>query len=84
MRIQYRIGCTYNDLEINGVNADNMHFLDLQDICKQLIDKTEDKNMLQQIIIEYVCSLGREELLHYDSYHCETCGDYVETYEIEL
>lgn len=84
MKVQYITGCTYNDLTINGVDADNIHILDLQDICKQLIDKTTDKDTLQQIIIDYVCQLDRSELSNYDSYHCETCGDYVETYELEV
>lgn len=47
MKLQYITGCIYNDLKINGVDADNIHFIDLQDICKQLIDKTTDKDTLQ-------------------------------------
>ena len=84
MEIQYITGCTYNDLKIQRVDADNIHIDDLRDICKKLIDRTTDKSNLQQIIIDYITQLDRSELSNYDSYHCETCGDYVETYELTI
>lgn len=84
MKLQYITGCMYNNLKINDIDANNINIDELQDICKTLIDKTTDKDMLQQIIIDYVCCLDRSELNDYDSYHCETCGDYVETYELEV
>lgn len=84
MKLRYITGCVYNDLKINNIDANNINIDELQDICKKLIDKTTDKDMLQQIIIDYVCYLDRSELDNYDSYHCDTCGDYVETYELEV
>ena len=84
MKIQYITGCMYNNLKINNIDANNINIDELQDICKTLIERTTDKDMLQQIIIDYVCQLDRSELNNYDSYHCETCGDYVETYELDI
>ena len=84
MKIQYITGCMYNDLKINDIGANNINIDELRDICKTLIDKTTDNDTLQQIIIDYVCQLDSSELSNYDSYHCETCGDYVETYELEV
>ena len=84
MKLQYITGCMYNNLKINNIDANNINIDELQNICKTLIDKTTDKDMLQQIIIDYVCCLARSELNDYYSYHCETCGDYVETYELDI
>lgn len=84
MKLQYITGCVYNDLKINNIDANNINIDELQDICKKLIDKTTDKDMLQQIIIDYLFQVDRTELDNYDSYHCETCGDYVEMFEMSL
>lgn len=84
MKLQYITGCIYNDLKIDDANADMLPIEKLKDICKTLIDRTTDKDMLQQIIIDYVCQLDRSELNNYDSYRCGTCGDYVETYELDI
>ena len=69
MKLQYITGCMYNDLKINDIDANNINIDELRDICKTLIDKTTNKDMLQQIIIDYVCQLDRSELNNYDSYH---------------
>lgn len=79
MKIGYITGCTYNDLQINNKNAETLDVKDLQEICKKLIDKTTDKDSLQQIIIDYLYQVGP-----IDSYKCEQCGDWVETFEIEV
>lgn len=84
MKLRYITGCVYNDLKINNIDANNINIDELQDICKKLIDKTTDKDMLQQIIIDYLFQVDRTELDNYDSYHCETCGDYVEMFEMSL
>ena len=84
MKLRYITGCVYNDLKINNIDANNINIDELQDICKKLIDKTTDKDMLQQIIIDYLFQVDRTELDNYDSYHCETCGDYVEIFEMNL
>ena len=84
MKLQYTTGCTHNDLHIDYATADMLPTEKLQDICKTLIERTTDKDTLQQIIIDYVCQLDRSELSNYDSYRCEGCGDYVETYELDI
>lgn len=84
MKLQYITGCLYNDLKINNIDANNINIDELQDICKKLIDKTTNKYLLQQIIIDYLCQVDRTELDNYDSYHCEECGDYVEIFEMSL
>lgn len=84
MKLQYIIGCIYNDLHIDCTNANMLPTEKLQDICKTIIDKTTDTDTLKQIIIDYICQLDKSELNNYDSYHCETCGDCVETYELEV
>lgn len=57
---------------------------DLKDVCKAIIDKTIDKDFLEEIIIDYLYHTKREDLDDYDSYKCETCGDYVEMFEKEI
>lgn len=84
MKLRYITGCLYNDLKINDIDANNINIEELQDICKTIIDRTMDKYTLQQIIIDYLCQVDRTELDDYDSYHCETCGDYVEMFEMSL
>lgn len=79
MKIEYITGCTHNDLQIDGKNAEILAVEDLQEICKKLIDKTTDKDSLQQIIIDYLYQVGP-----IDSYKCEQCGDWVEIFEIDV
>lgn len=84
MKIEYTTGCTYNDLQIDGTSADSIPIDRLKDICKKLIDENNDNNSLQQIIIDYLYHIDRIKLSNYDSWKCETCGDYVEMYELEI
>lgn len=84
MKIQYTTGCTFNDLSIDGQNVNDISIDELKDICKKLIDNYNDSDDLQQIIIDYLYSSDRSKLDEYDSYKCETCGDYVETFDLSL
>ena len=84
MKIHYTTGCTFNDLSIDGQNVNDISIDELKDICKKLIDNYNDSDDLQQIIIDYIYNSDRAELDEYDSYKCETCGDYVETFDLSL
>lgn len=84
MKIQYTTGCTFNDLSIDGQNVNDISIDELKDICKKLIDNYNDSDDLQQIIIDYLYNSDRAKLDEYDSYKCETRGDYVETFDLSL
>ena len=84
MKIKYMTGCTYNDLDIDGVFAENIPIDELKEICKKLIDENNDSDSLQQIIIDYLYQVDRAKLSNYDSWKCETCGDYVEIFELDI
>lgn len=84
MKIRYTTGCTFNDLSIDGQNVNDISIDELKDICKKLIDNYNDSDDLQQIIIDYIYNSDRAKLDEYDSYKCETCGDYVETFDLSL
>ena len=77
-------GCTYNDLEIDGVFAEKIPIDELKVVCKKLIDENNDSDSLQQIIIDYLYQIDRAKLSNYDSWKCETCGDYVEIFELDI
>lgn len=84
MKIEYITGCTYNDLQIDGICADSIPIDELKVVCKKLIDENNDSDSLQQIIIDYLYQVDRTRLSNYDSWKCETCGDYVEIYELDI
>ena len=84
MKINYITGCVHNTLQINGNDSDTIYIDDLRDVCKAIIDKTTDKDFLEEIVIDYLYHTKREDLNEYDSYKCETCGDYVEMFEKEI
>lgn len=84
MKIEYMTGCTYNVLKIDGTFVENIPIDELKEICKKLIDENNDSDSLQQIIIDYLYQIDRAKLTDYDSWKCETCGDYVEMYELEI
>ena len=84
MKIEYMTGCTYNELKIDGTFVENIPINELKEICKKLIDENNDSDSLQQIIIDYLFQIDRAKLTDYDSWKCETCGDYVEMYELDF
>lgn len=84
MKIEYTIGCTYNDLYIDNTPAGSITIDELKEICKKLIDENNDSDSLQQIIIDYIYQIDRSKLSNYDSWKCESCGDYAEMYELEI
>ena len=84
MKIEYTTGCTYNDLYIDNTPAGSIPNDELKEICKKLIDENNDSDSLQQIIIDYLYQIDRAKLSNYDSWKCETCGDYVENYELNI
>lgn len=84
MKIEYMTGCTYNELKIDGTFVENIPINELKEICKKLIDENNDSDSLQQIIIDYLFQIDRAKLTDYDSWKCETCGDYVEMYELDI
>ena len=84
MKIEYTTGCTYNDLYIDNTPAGSSPIDELKEICKKLIDENNDSDSLQQIIIDYLYQVDRAKLSNYDSWKCETCGDYVEIFELDI
>lgn len=80
MKIVSTSGCTCDSLTIDDVESINMKVKDLQVVIKKIVDKETDVGVLQDILIDLVNSMGEYE----DLGHCETCGDYIDQYTLEV
>lgn len=80
MKVQHTDGCTYGSLTINGVETVDMPMNAVKSALKTLIDKEEDLAVLQELLMHIVDSEGNYK----DLGRCETCGDYIMEYTLEV
>lgn len=80
MIIQHINGCTYDSITINDTETVDLPIDQVKAAIKALVDKEEDLAVLQQILISIVDSNGEYK----DLGHCETCGDDVVEYTLEI
>lgn len=80
MNIQHTDGCTCNSLTINDVETIDMPIEQVKQTIKKLIDGVTDIATLQQVLIDIVDLEG----VYKDLGQCETCGDFVSEYTLEV
>lgn len=80
MEIQHTAGCTCDSLTINDIETVDLPIEQFKTVIKTLVDKEEDLAVLQQILISIVDSEGENK----DLGHCETCGDDIVEYTLEI
>lgn len=77
MEITYTEG--HYSMNIDGIEFVELDYNKQKDICHKLVDKVSE-GVLQRFI-EIVCEVMGE---YTDLGKCETCGEYVEEYKLEL
>lgn len=80
MKIELTTGCTLDSLFINGRQFDELEYSELRTLITILLDWYKDKDLYDDVIRDIVYSKGEFK----DGYTCEQCGDYVETYVLEI
>lgn len=82
MKIELTTGCTLDSLLIDGKQFESLNVDDARLVIKTLLEKplVEDMDLYNDIIRDIVYSKGEFK----DGYTCEQCGDFVETYTLEI
>lgn len=80
MKIEYTNGCTGYSLNVDGVETADMDKQDVKNVIKKLVDTEKDLGVLQ-MLLEYLMESQGE---YKDLGQCETCGDYITRYTLEV
>lgn len=80
MKLEYVTGCICDSLTIDGKETRDMNIKDVRSYVLDIISKTTDLSILQEILMDYAQSKGEFENLG----HCEECGDWIEKYTCEI
>ena len=76
-------GCVLNNLIVNGIEECNLSDESRQIVRRQALELLKDKESLipTHELLEFIVEYGNYESADKP---CECCGDWVETYELEL
>jgi hypothetical protein len=80
MKIELTTGCTLDSLLIDGKRFEDLSYREMRDVIFSLITEFTDEDLYNEIIRDVVYSKGEFK----DGYKCEQCGDFVETYTLEI
>jgi hypothetical protein len=80
MKIELTAGCTVDSLQIDGKRFEDLSYREMRDIIFSLVTEFTDEDLYNDIIRNIVYSKGEFK----DGYACEQCGDFVETYTLEI
>lgn len=80
MKIELTAGCTVDSLQIDGKRFEDLSYREIRDIIFSLVTEFTDEELYNDIIRNIVYSKGEFK----DGYTCEQCGDFVETYTLEI
>jgi hypothetical protein len=80
MKIELTAGCTVDSLQIDGKRFEDLSYREMRDIIFSLVTEFTDEDLYNDIIRSIVYSKGEFK----DGYTCEQCGDFVETYTLEI
>lgn len=80
MKIELTAGCTVDSLQIDGKQFEDLSYREMRDIIFSLVTEFTDEDLYNDIIRSIVYSQGEFK----DGYTCEQCGDFVETYTLEI
>lgn len=81
MKLKCIEGCTCDSLTIDGIETIDINKDDFKKVLHKLIDKEEDRAIMQSIFMNLMYSQGTYE---YSDKPCECCGDYIITYKLEI
>ena len=81
MKLKYTEGCICDSLTIDGVETIDMNVDDFKSVLHKLLDRETDICILQSVFMNLMSSQGNYEC---SDKPCESCGDYVTTYTLEL
>lgn len=80
MKLEYTDGCTATSLTVDGKETADMSKKELLSIIRKMLNLVTDTAVLQEIWMTLMEDLGEYE----DLGHCETCGDWISKYTLEL
>jgi hypothetical protein len=80
MKIELTAGCTVDSLLIDGKRFEDLSYREMRDIIFSLVTEFTDEDLYNDIIRDIVYYKG--ELT--SGFTCEQCGDFVETYTLEI
>lgn len=81
MKLQYTEGCTAYSLTVDNAESIDMDINDFKSVIYKLIDKENDLAVLQNTFRDCIYSQGMYSCTEKP---CECCGDYIETYTLEI
>lgn len=84
MKIELTTGCTLDSLFINGRQFEELEYSELRTLITILLDWYKDKDLYNDVIKDIVRDIVYSKGEFKDGYTCERCGDYVETYTLEI
>lgn len=81
MKIQLNIGCFGENITVDGFPIEEMSIEGISNICTYLVDCAKDKTQLIEIV-----RMLMTEVAEYipDEEPCSDCGNWGETYTIEI
>jgi hypothetical protein len=80
MKIELTAGCTVDSLLVNGKRFETLPYDEIRNVITILLDWYKDTDLCNDILRDIVCSKGEFK----DGYTCVQCGDFVETYTLEI
>lgn len=80
MKIELTAGCTVDSLLVNGRRFETLPYDEIRNVITILLDWYKDTDLCNDILRDIVYSKGEFK----DGYTCEQCGDFVETYTLEI
>lgn len=80
MKIELTTGCTVDSLQVDGKQFKDLSYREMRDVIFSLVAEFTDEDLYNDIIRDIVYSKGEFK----DGYTCEQCGDFVETYKLEV
>lgn len=80
MKVEYVSGCICGSLTIDGKETADIPLKELRDCVLDIISRTTDISLLQDILTDAAQCSGEFE----DLGHCEQCGDWIEKFTLEI
>ena len=81
MKLEYTYGCICDSLSVDGVETIDMNIDDLKSVVHKLVDREQDIAVLQDLFTS--CMQSQAECESSDE-PCECCGDFIDTYTLEI
>jgi len=80
MKCKYTDGCVCTSLAVDGKRTMDMTNEELKGVIAKMLDKVKDSAVLQKVWTDIMECVGDYE----DGGACETCGDHIVTYTLEI